>query len=203
MSDYQYKDKLRKFSYALGLTISSNLMQSGIDKLDASQFMSGLRDTFSGNIPKISEEEANLIVQEFMLTQNEEEALRNFEESLLYLSNNSKNEGVVETESGLQYKVLVEGSGRIPNKTDQVRCHYHGILLDGRVFESSVERKQPVIFPVTAVIDGWEEALLKMKEGSKWRLFIPPNLGYGEEGVGGLIGPNATLIIDVEFFEIV
>jgi FKBP-type peptidyl-prolyl cis-trans isomerase FklB len=203
MSDYQYKDKLRKFSYALGLTISSNLMQSGIDKLDASQFMSGLRDTFSGNIPKISEEEANLIVQEFMLTQNEEEALRNFEESLLYLSNNSKNEGVVETESGLQYKVLVEGSGRIPNKTDQVRCHYHGILLDGRVFESSVERKQPVIFPVTAVIDGWEEALLKMKEGSKWRLFIPPNLGYGEEGVGGLIGPNATLIIDVEFLEIV
>lgn len=203
MSDYQSKDKLRKFSYALGLTISSNLMQSGIDKLDASQFMSGLRDTFSGNIPKISEEEANLIVQEFMLTQNEEEALRNFEESLLYLSKNSKNEGVVETESGLQYKVLVEGSGRIPNKTDQVRCHYHGILLDGRVFESSVERKQPVIFPVTAVIDGWEEALLKMKEGSKWRLFIPPNLGYGEEGVGGLIGPNATLIIDVEFLEIV
>lgn len=203
MPDNQFKDRLEEFSYSLGLTISSNLIQSGVKNLDQMQFLAGLQDTFSGNKPKISMDEANQILQEFMLANNEEEAAKNLEEGLLYLSNNLENEGVVETESGLQYKIIRKGFGEYPKIDDQVRCHYHGILLDGTVFDSSVERREASIFPVNAVILGWAEALQIMSVGSKWRLFIPSNLAYGEEGAGGLIGPNATLIFDVELLEIV
>ena len=203
MSDNQIKDKLEKFSYSLGLTISSNLIQSGVKEIDSLQFIAGLQDTFAGNKPKIPTDEANYIIQEFMMANNEEESNKNLEEGLLYLSNNINNQGVVETESGLQYKVLKEGYGESPAIDDQIKCHYHGVLLDGTVFDSSVERRQPAIFPVNAVIQGWAEALQLMTVGAKWRLFIPSNLAYGEEGAGGLIGPNATLIFDVELLEIV
>lgn len=203
MSDYQFKDHLEEFSYSLGLTISSNLIQSGVKEIDSLQFLAGLQDTFAGNKPKISMDDANHILQEFMLASNEEEANRNLEEGLLYLLNNIHNEGVVETESGLQYKVLKEGYGESPTIDDQIKCNYHGIQLDGTVFDSSVERRQPAIFPVNAVVQGWAEALLLMSVGAKWRLFIPSNLAYGEEGAGGLIGPNATLIFDVELLEII
>lgn len=203
MSDYQSEDKFQEFSYAIGLVLSSNLIQSGIEKIDIEQFIAGFKNNFIGNVPETSMEEANLIVQEFMLAKDEEESLRNFEESVLYLSNNIKNEGVIETTSGLQYKILKEGVGEKPGKDDLIKCHYHGILLDGRVFESTIEKKQPSVFPVNAVVEGWMEALLMMKVGSQWRLFIPPDLAYGEQGAGGLIGPNATLIIDVELIEIV
>jgi len=203
MSDNQFKDKLEEFSYSLGLTISSNLIQSGVKNIDSLQFLAGLQDTFAGNRPKISMDEANHILQEFMMANNEEEADKNLEEGLLYLSNNINNKGVVETESGLQYKILKDGYGDSPTIDDQIKCHYHGILLDGTVFDSSVERKQPAIFPVDAVVQGWSEALLKMTVGAKWRLFIPPYLAYGDQGAGGLIGPNCTLIFDVELIEIV
>lgn len=203
MSDNQFKNQLEEFSYSLGLTISSNLIQSGIKQIDSLQFLAGLQDTYVGNKPRITMDEANHILQEFMLANNEEEANKNFEEGLLYLLNNINNEGVIETESGLQYKVLKEGYGESPTINDQVKCHYHGILLDGTVFDSSVERKQPAIFPVNAVIQGWIEALQLMTVGAKWRLFVPSNLAYGIEGAGGLIGPNATLIFDVELLEIV
>lgn len=203
MSDYQFKDQLEEFSYSLGLTISSNLIQSGVKNIDSLQFLAGLQDSYAGNKPKISMDEANHNLQEFMLANNEEEANKNLEEGLLYLLNNIHNEGVVETESGLQYKILKEGYGESPTIDDQIKCNYHGILLDGTVFDSSVERRQPAIFPVNAVVQGWVEALLLMTVGAKWRLFIPSNLAYGEEGAGGLIGPNATLIFDVELLEIV
>ena len=203
MSDYQFKDKLEEFSYSLGLTISSNLIQSGVKEIDSLQFLAGLQDTYAGNKPKISMDDANHNLQEFMLANNDEEANRNLEKGLLYLLNNVHNEGVVETESGLQYKILKEGYGKSPTIDDQIKCDYHGILLDGTVFDSTIERRQPAIFPVNAVIRGWAEALLLMTVGAKWRLFIPSNLAYGEEGTGGLIGPNATLIFDVELLEIV
>ncbi|MFY9151401.1 MAG: FKBP-type peptidyl-prolyl cis-trans isomerase [Prolixibacteraceae bacterium] len=203
MPDNQFKDRLEEFSYSLGLTISSNLIQSGVKNLDINQFSAGLQDTFSGNKPKISMDEANQILQEFMLANNEEEAAKNLEEGLLYLSNNLENEGVIETDSGLQYKIIRKGYGEYPTIDDQVRCHYHGILLDGTVFDSSVERREAAIFPVSSVIQGWAEALQIMPVGAKWRLFIPSNLAYGEDGAGGLIGPNATLIFDVELLEIV
>lgn len=203
MSDYQFKNQLEEFSYSLGLSISSNLMQSGVKEIDPIQFSAALQDTFARNKSKISIEEANQIIQKFILSSNEEGANKNLEDGLLYLSNNISNEGVVETESGLQYKILKEGYGETPNIDDQIRCHYHGTLLDGSVFDSSVERNQPASFPVNAVIPGWVEAIQLMSVGSKWRLFIPPYLAYGEQGAGGLIGPNATLIFDVELLEII
>jgi FKBP-type peptidyl-prolyl cis-trans isomerase FklB len=203
MPDYQFKNQLEEFSYALGLIISSNLLQSGIKQIDSLGFLAGLQDTYAGNKPRISMDEANHILQEFMLANNKEEANKNLEEGQLYLLNNLKNEGVIETETGLQYKILKQGYGESPTINDQVKCHYHGILLDGTVFDSSVERKQPAIFPVNSVIQGWAEALQLMTLGAKWRLFVPSNLAYGTEGVGGIIGPNATLIFDVELLEIV
>ncbi len=203
MPDNQFKNQLEEFSYALGLTISSNLLQSGIKNLDSLQFLAGVQDTFAGNKPKISMDLANQKLQDFMMSQNDEEATRNLEEGLLFLANNIKNEGVIETETGLQYKVLKSGYGKSPTLDDYVKCHYHGLLLDGTVFDSSIERKEAAIFPVSAVIPGWNEALRKMSVGAKWRLFIPFDLAYGEQGAGGMIGPNSTLIFDVELLEIV
>lgn len=203
MSDNQSKDQLEEFSYSLGLTLSSNLVQSGVRNIDALQFLAGLQDIFAGNQPKISMDRANQILQEFMLSQNEEEARKNLEEGLMFLAENIQNEGVIETESGLQYKILKAGYGNFPSIDDEVKCHYHGTLLDNTVFDSSVERRQPAIFPVDGVIQGWIEALQMMQVGAKWRLFIPSDLAYGEQGSGGQIGPNATLIFDVELLEIV
>lgn len=203
MSDYQFKDQMEKFSYSLGLTISNNLVQSGVKNINALQFLAGLQDTFAGNIPRISMDEANQILQEYMLKNNDEEATRNLEEDLIFLADNIRNEGVIETESGLQYKILKKGYGELPTIDDHVKCHYHGTLLNGTVFDSSVERHEPSIFPVSGVIQGWIEALQKMPVGAKWRLFIPSDLAYGDEGAGDMIGPNTTLIFDVELLEIV
>lgn len=203
MADNQFEGKLEEFSYALGLSISSNLLQSGVKNIDALQFLAGLQDTFAGNIPKIPMDEASLILQEFMTANNDSEALKNMEEGYMFLSKNIENKGVFETESGLQYKILKEGYGGFPTLDDEVKCHYHGTLLDGTVFDSSVERRQPAVFPVNGVIQGWVEALQLMPVGAKWQLYIPSELAYAAEGAGGLIGPNATLIFDVELLEIV
>jgi FKBP-type peptidyl-prolyl cis-trans isomerase FklB len=203
MPDYQFKNQLEEFSYALGLTISSNLLQSGVKNIDSMQFLAGVQDTFAGNKPKISMDLANQKLQDFLMSQNDEEASTNLEDGLIFLANNIKNEGVIETETGLQYKVLKAGYGESPKIEDYVKCHYHGLLLDGTVFDSSVERREAAIFPVSAVIPGWSEALKMMPVGAKWRLFIPFDLAYGEQGAGGMIGPNATLIFDVELLEIV
>ncbi len=203
MSDNQFKGQLEEFSYALGLTISSNLIQSGVKNIDPDHFLAGIADTFSGGEPRISADRANQVLQDFMASQNNEEAQQNLEDGLKYLAENINEEGVFETESGLQYKILKEGQGRTPGIDDQVKCHYHGTLLDGTVFDSSVERRQPAVFPVNGVIQGWVEALQMMPVGAKWRLFIPSDLAYGEQGAGGVIGPNTTLIFDVELLEIV
>jgi FKBP-type peptidyl-prolyl cis-trans isomerase FklB len=203
MSDYQFENQLQEFSYALGLTISANLVQSGVSEIDPSMFLAGIQDIFSGNKPNMSMDEANNILQQFIMAGNAEIANKNLEEGLAFLSNNVSNDGVVETESGLQYKILTGGNGSSPTLNDQVKCHYHGTLLDGTVFDSSVERRQPAVFPVNAVIRGWTEALQLMSVGAKWRFFIPSDLAYGQQGAGGLIGPNATLIFDVDLLEIV
>lgn len=203
MADNQFKDRLEEFSYAMGLTISMNLIQSGISKIDSLQFLAGLQDNYAGNKPQMTLDEANRILQEYMLEQNTEEGRKNLEDGIRFLTNNIYNEGVIVTKSGLQYKVLKEGYGKYPGIDDQVKCHYHGVLLDGTVFDSSVERREPVIFPINSVIQGWAEALQRMQEGAKWRLFIPADLAYGEQGAAGLIGPNSVLVFDVELIEIV
>lgn len=203
MFDNQFNDNFEEFSYSLGLTISSNLLQSGVKKIDAMQFMAGLQDTFAGKTPKVSLDKANQILQDFMFQENDKEAIKNLEEGYVFLMNNMKNKKVHETDSGLQYEILKEGYGNSPSMDDVVKCHYHGTMLDGTVFDSSTERGQAAIFPVNGVIDGWAEALQMMPVGAKWRLFIPSDLAYGQDGSGGLIGANAILIFDVELLEIV
>ena len=203
MSEQKENKRLEDFSYALGLSIASNLIQSGVKTVDPVNFMNAIEDAFTGKQPKLSVQEANQILQDFMSEQQSGDAATNLEEGVKFLAENLKNPKVTETASGLQYTVLVDGDGEKPSATDEVRCHYHGTLIDGTVFDSSVQRGEAATFPVNGVIQGWVEALQMMTVGSKWRLFIPSDLAYGERGAGGSIGPNSTLIFDVELLEIV
>ena len=202
MSNHEFKNDFEKFSYALGMSVASNLIKAGVQELDNSTFALAISDTLSGEYQKILPEDANKILEEFMAKSNEDSARKNLEEGLAFLAENKTKEGIIELPSGLQYEVITEGEGDIPTANNQVKCHYHGTLVNGTVFDSSVERGQPATFPVNGVIPGWVEALQLMSVGSKWRLFIPSELAYGPNGAGGVIGPNATLIFEVELLEI-
>lgn len=195
--------ELEKFSYALGMSIAGNLIQSGVKTIQPELFVEGIKDTFGGVVPKLKPEEANQVLESFIQKAKAGEGAENLAEGTKFLAENKNNDGVVELPSGLQYKVLNDGDGDIPSLTDQVKCHYHGTLIDGTVFDSSVQRGQPAVFPVNGVIKGWVEALQLMSTGSKWKLFVPSDLAYGQQGAGGAIGPNSTLIFDVELLEIV
>lgn len=203
MSDHKFSGELEEFSYALGLSIASNLIQSGVKTIEPSNFMLALEDIFTGKEPRLTPEMANKILQAFMEKQQSSEGKVNLEEGLKFLAENREKEGIIETASGLQYQVLEEGEGEKPSPSDQVKCHYHGTLIDGTVFDSSVQRGEPATFPVNGVIQGWVEALQMMTTGSKWRLYVPSDLAYGDRGAGGAIGPNTTLIFEVELLEIV
>ncbi|WP_339740152.1 FKBP-type peptidyl-prolyl cis-trans isomerase [uncultured Sunxiuqinia sp.] len=203
MSEHKFNGELEEFSYALGLSISSNLIQSGVKTIEPGNFMLALEDIFTGQEPKLTPDEANKILQDFMEKQQSGQGKENLEQGLQFLAENREKKGIVETASGLQYQVLVEGDGEKPSPADEVKCHYHGTLIDGTVFDSSVQRGEPATFPVNGVIQGWVEALQMMTTGSKWRLFVPSDLAYGDRGAGGAIGPHATLIFDVELLEIV
>jgi len=203
MTEKKLTGELDRFSYALGMSVASNLIRSGVKKINPDLFLQAINDTFTGEMPKMMPEEANKILEEFMQKANQGAAKNNLEEGLKFLAENKSETGVTELPSGLQYKILEEGDGELPSTDSEVKCHYHGTLIDGTVFDSSVERGEPAVFPVNAVIPGWVEALQMMPEGSKWRLFVPPELAYGEQGAGGVIGPNSTLVFDVELLEIV
>lgn len=203
MTDKKLSGELEQFSYALGMSIAGNLIQTGVKKVNPEIFMKAFKGMFNGEMPKIDPAEANKILEEFIGKINQGQGESNLEEGLIFLAENLTKEGVVELPSGLQYQVLNEGDGEKPSESDQVKCHYHGMLIDGTVFDSSVERGQPAVFPVNGVIRGWVEALQLMATGSKWRLFIPSDLAYGQQGAGGAIGPNSTLIFDVELLEII
>lgn len=203
MTEKKITGELEQFSYALGMSVAGNLIKSGVTTVNPELFSEGISDTFSGKMPKMMPEEANKILESFVNKANQDLGKNNLEEGLLFLAENAKKESVIELPSGLQYEILAEGDGDLPAATDQVKCHYHGTLIDGTVFDSSVERGQPATFPVNGVIQGWIEALQLMPAGSKWRLFIPSELAYGERGAGGAIGPNTALIFDVELLEIV
>ena len=203
MTEKKITGELNRFSYALGMSVASNLIKSGVKKVNPETFLQAINDTFTGEMPKMMPEEANKILEEFMQKASQGEAKNNLEEGIKFLAKNKSEEGVIELPSGLQYKVIEEGDGDLPTPENQVKCHYHGTLVDGTVFDSSVERGEPAVFPVNAVIPGWVEVLQLMPVGSKWRLFIPPELAYGEQGAGGVIGPNSTLIFDLELLEIV
>lgn len=203
MSEKKLTGELEKFSYALGMSVASNLIKSGVKTINPDLFLIAIKDTFSGEMTRMMPNEANEILENFMKTKNQGQNENNLGEGLAFLAENKKKEDVVELPSGLQYQVLKEGDGDLPGVTDTVKCHYHGTLVDGTVFDSSVERGQPAEFPINAVIPGWIEALQLMPVGAKWRLFIPPELAYGERGASGIIKPNSTLIFEVELLAIV
>ena len=203
MADNKLYGEIENFSYALGMSIAGNLIQTGVKTVNPDIFLNGFKDIFNGETPIIHPEDANSILEEFIGKLNRDNDAGYLEEGLKFLAENRKKEGVIELPSGLQYMVLHEGGGEIPTATDQVKCHYPGTLIDGTVFDSSVERKQPAVFPVNGVIQGWVEALQLMPADSKWRLFIPSELAYGSNGAGAAIGPNSTLIFDVELLKII
>lgn len=199
-----------KLSYALGMSMGHNFKGSGINELNVQDFANGVAAVYDGVQPEMTYEEAKQTVQEFFTKMQEEmeaeaakagEANKQIGEA--FLAENAKREGIKVTESGLQYEVLSEGNGATPVASDKVEVHYTGKLIDGTVFDSSVERGVPAMFGVTQVISGWVEALQLMKEGDKWRLYIPSDLAYGPQGAGGIIGPNCTLIFDVELLRVI
>lgn len=197
-----------KLSYALGLNVGLSYQQSGITKLDIQDFADGVAAIFNGVAPRITMDEArqevNRLAEEIQRKHKEQEAQMaelNKKSGDSFLRENGKRVEVKTTPTGLQYEIIQEGNGPKPTATDQVEVHYTGKLLDGTVFDSSVERGEPITFPVSGVIPGWVEALQMMSAGSKWRLFIPSELAYGAQGAGP-IGPNQTLIFDVELLKV-
>ncbi|MBQ9668016.1 MAG: FKBP-type peptidyl-prolyl cis-trans isomerase [Prevotella sp.] len=199
-----------KLSYALGLGIGQQLAQMGANGINVDDFAQSIRDVLQGNPLKMKHQEAQQIVQQYFMEQEQKMNAAMAEKGKLakaegerYLAENAKKEGVVTLPSGLQYQVLREGNGRRPTAKDQVKCHYEGFLIDGTVFDSSVERGEPATFGLQQVIAGWTEGLQLMQEGAKYRFFIPYRLAYGEGGAGQLIPPYAALIFDVELIAVV
>lgn len=198
-----------KVSYALGLGIGRQLAQMGASELNIDDFAAAIKDVIAGNELKVSNREAQTIVQDYFRKQEEKLNAERAEKGKVakaegekYLAENAKKEGVVTLPSGLQYMVLKEGNGKKPKATDQVKCHYEGFLIDGTVFDCSIQRGEPAVFPLNQVIAGWTEGLQLMQEGAKYRFFIPYILGYGEGGAGASIPPYAALIFDVELLEV-
>lgn len=197
-----------KVSYALGIGIGRQLSQMGAADLNIDDFAQAIKDVIAGDL-KLGDAEAQQIVQEFFAKQEEKQKAEAAEkgkaakqEGEKFLAENGKKEGVITTASGLQYQVLREGNGQSPKATDTVECHYEGTLIDGMKFDSSYDRGQTATFPLNQVIAGWTEGLQLMKEGGKYRFFIPYELGYGERGAGASIPPFSTLVFDVELVSV-
>lgn len=201
------KDAKQRLSYSIGADIGGNFKRQEIE-VDPKVLAIGLADALAGKTA-LTEAEIRETLTKFqtemrgkMEAKRKTDGEKNLKDGEAFLAANAKKEGVKTLPSGLQYKVLKSGSGKTPKATDTVKTHYHGTLIDGTVFDSSVERGEPVEFPVNGVIPGWTEALQLMKEGDKWQLFVPAKLAYGERGAGGKIGPNSTLIFEVELLSI-
>jgi FKBP-type peptidyl-prolyl cis-trans isomerase FklB len=202
------KSPKEKNSYAIGVDVGNTLRRQAID-VDQNIFFQGVKDSISGGKLLLTEQEMRetlAALQKEMVAKQAEKMKQmsesNKKQGESFLAENKKKDGVVTLPSGLQYKVAKEGTGNMPKLADTVTVNYKGSLLDGTEFDSSYKRGEPVTFPVNGVIPGWTEALQKMKVGSKWQLFIPSNLAYGERGAGNVIGPNATLLFDVELISI-
>lgn len=199
-----------KLSYALGMSMGHNFKGTGIKTLNSADFAAGVASVYDGVKPEMTFDEAKRIVNEYfakleaeMQAEADKQGEVNRKNGEAFLTENAKREGIKVTESGLQYEVLESGKGDSPKASDNVEVHYTGKLIDGSVFDSSVERGVPASFGVTQVIPGWVEALQLMHEGDKWRLYIPSDLAYGPNGAGGVIGPNMTLIFDVELLRVI
>ena len=202
MSAQKLTNEIDSVSYSLGVNIGENLKTQFPD-INLKNFELAIKDVLDNQKePKISGADAQKVIQNYFQKQQAKVSESVIEEGKKFLTENSKKDGVVTLESGLQYEIIKSGEGAKPTINDQVTTHYHGTLLDGTVFDSSVERGQPATFPVSGVIKGWTEALQLMNVGSKWRLFVPYDLAYGERGAGPQIGPFTTLIFEVELIKI-
>ncbi|RJR16931.1 MAG: FKBP-type peptidyl-prolyl cis-trans isomerase [Nitrospiraceae bacterium] len=202
------KTEKDKISYGIGMDIGENMKRQSID-IDPDKLAQGIKDVFAGKELLLTEEDFRNTMENFrkdMMAKQQmhmqEISEKNRKDGEAFLAENKKKEGVTTLPSGLQYKVISEGTGALPEATDTVTVHYRGTLIDGTEFDSSFSRGEPATFPVNGVIPGWTEALQLMKAGSKWQLFIPSNLAYGERGAGGRIGPNSALVFDVELLSI-
>ncbi len=193
---------MEKLSYALGMVIGHNLKGMGVKNLSQDDFGKAMNDVLTNQTTSLTDQEAQKIVGDFLQKQQEEATREIREEGERFLAENAKKEGVVVLPSGLQYTVLTEGTGAQPKATDRVKCHYEGTLTNGQVFDSSYRRGEPAVFPLDGVIAGWTEGVQLMKEGAKYRFFIPYNLAYGERGAGQAIPPYAALVFDVELISI-
>jgi len=192
-----------KVSYALGLSLGNNLLGSGVTNLNFVQLAKGIQDVMEQKQPEMSYEEAQTVINDFFQTLQAAMSEKAQGEGKIFLDANAKRSEVVTLASGLQYEVITEGEGVTPKASDTVKVHYHGTLIDGTVFDSSVKRGEPATFGVTQVISGWIEALQLMPVGSKWKLFIPSELAYGAQGAGQAIAPHSTLVFEVELLDIV
>ena len=190
-------------SYALGLSIGQNFKASGIKAITSEDFIAGLQDALAEREPQMTTERAREVINQLFMRLQQEEAELNAAAGKEYQEIMRHKSGVVTLPSGLQYEIIKEGKGAKPKATDKVRVHYHGTLINGVVFDSSVERGEPAEFPLNAVIPGWTEILQLMPVGSKWRVVIPPELAYGSRGAGDVIRPNMTLIFEIELLDIV
>ena len=197
-----------KISYSIGLSIGQRMKAQGVN-VDPTMVAQGLRDGLKGNKPKLTNQEMSAVMQAFQKKQQARQAemqqaagSKNRKEGEMFLLGNKKNKGVVTTASGLQYQIMKTGKGKTPKATDTISAHYRGTLIDGKEFDSSYKRGQPATFPVNGVIKGWQEALQLMTVGSKWKIWVPSDLGYGSRGAGAMIGPDATLIFEIELLEI-
>ena len=202
MSAQKLTNEIDSVSYSLGVNIGENLKTQFPD-INLKNFELAIKDVLDNQKePKISGADAQKVIQNYFQKQQAKASESVIEEGKKFLTENSKKDGVITLESGLQYEIIKSGEGAKPTINDQVTTHYHGTLLDGTVFDSSVERGQPATFPVSGVIKGWTEALQLMTVGSKWKLFVPYDLAYGERGAGPKIGPYTTLIFEVELLSI-
>ena len=199
----QLKDQKDKVSYSIGLQIGSNLSRQKVE-VNPDVLAAGIKDAITGK-PQLTQDQIKDVMTQFekgMEQKQKELGEKNKTDGAKFLEENKKKPGVKTTASGLEYKVIKEGTGPTPKPTDMVTVNYRGTLINGTEFDSSYKRGQPATFPVNGVINGWTEALQLMKKGSKFELFIPPNLAYGERAVGPDIGPNATLIFEVELLDV-
>lgn len=199
--NFDEANELEKVSYSIGINVATSIKSEGLDSINSFYISKGFQDVFENKDLAINIEESNKIIGEYFNKKQDAKNQRLAIDSKIFLEQNKQKDGVMTTESGLQYLILSEGKGNNPTLNDNVTVHYHGTLIDGTIFDSSVDRKQPATFPLNGVITGWQEALQMMSVGSKWKIFIPSELAYGESGAGA-IGPNSTLIFEVELLSI-
>ena len=199
--NFDEANELEKVSYSIGINVATSIKSEGLDSINSFYISKGFQDVFENKDLAVNIEESNKIIGEYFNKKQDAKNQRLAIDSKIFLEQNKQKDGVMTTESGLQYLILSEGKGNNPTLNDNVTVHYHGTLIDGTIFDSSVDRKQPATFPLNGVIAGWQEALQMMSVGSKWKIFIPSELAYGESGAGA-IGPNSTLIFEVELLSI-